>query len=44
MTINADAKQAAARTINLRKDPSGAPAVNLTTVREAGHIDLVKRA
>ncbi len=34
----------AARTINLVKDPTGAPAVNLTKVREAGHIDLVKRA
>jgi len=35
---------AAARTINLVKDPTGAPAVNLTKVREAGHVDLVKRA
>jgi hypothetical protein len=35
---------APARTINLVKDPSGAPAVNLAKVREAGHIDLVKRA
>ena len=30
--------------MNLVKDPTGAPAVNLTKVREAGHIDLVKRA
>lgn len=35
---------APARTINLVKDPTGAPAVNLAKVREAGHIDLVKRA
>ncbi len=35
---------AAARTISLVKDPTGAPAVNLTKVREAGHVDLVKRA
>ncbi len=35
---------APARTINLVKDPAGAPAVNLTKVREAGHVDLVKRA
>jgi vWA found in TerF C terminus len=35
---------APARTINLFKDPSGGPAVNLAQVREAGHIDLVKRA
>jgi hypothetical protein len=34
----------AARTISLVKDPTGAPAVNLTKVREAGHVDLVKRA
>jgi vWA found in TerF C terminus len=44
MNIHPGAKLVAARTINLRKDPSGAPAVNLTKVREAGHIDLVKRA
>ena len=37
-------RPAAARTVNLVKDPTGAPAVNLTKVREAGHIDLVKRA
>lgn len=35
---------APARTINLVKDPSGGPAVNLAKVRDAGHIDLVKRA
>jgi len=35
---------AAARTISLVKDPTGAPAVNLTKVRDAGHVDLVKRA
>jgi hypothetical protein len=35
---------APARTISLVKDPTGAPAVNLSKVREAGHIDLVKRA
>lgn len=35
---------APARTISLLKDPTGAPAVNLSKVREAGHIDLVKRA
>ena len=34
----------AARTISLVKDPTGAPAVNLSKVREAGHVDLVKRA
>src|SRR5215475_9570094 len=34
----------AARTISLVKDPTGAPAVNLSQVREAGHVDLVKRA
>lgn len=33
-----------ARTVNLVKDPTGAPAVNLTKVRDAGHIDLAKRA
>src|SRR6266567_261727 len=37
-------RPAAARTINLVKDPTGVPAVNLSKVREAGHIDLVKRA
>jgi hypothetical protein len=40
----AAARSAPARTINLVKDPTGAPAVNLSKVREAGHIDLVKRA
>jgi len=35
---------APARTINLVKDPTGAPAVNLAKMREAGHIDLVKHA
>jgi len=38
------AQQVPARTISLVKDPAGAPAVNLGKVREAGHIDLVKRA
>lgn len=38
------ARPAPARTINLVKDPTGAPAVNLTKMREAGHIDLVKHA
>jgi hypothetical protein len=33
-----------ARTVNLVKDPTGAPAVNLTKVRDAGHVDLAKRA
>lgn len=33
-----------ARTVKLEVDPSGSPAVNLTKVREAGHVDLVKRA
>lgn len=33
-----------ARTVKLEVDPSGAPAVNLAKVREAGHVDLVKRA
>lgn len=32
------------RTISLTKDPSGAPAVDLTKVREGGHVDLAKRA
>jgi len=35
---------APARTISLVKDPTGAPAVNLAKMREAGHIDLVKHA
>jgi len=35
---------APARTVSLVKDPAGGPAVNLAKVREAGHIDLVKRA
>ncbi|MER7002232.1 VWA domain-containing protein [Dactylosporangium sp. NPDC000555] len=34
----------AAHTVNLHKDPAGAPAVNLTKVRDAGHVDLAKRA
>ncbi len=38
------APPAPARTISLVQDPTGAPAVNLSKVREAGHIDLVKRA
>jgi Mg-chelatase subunit ChlD len=33
-----------ARTVKLEVDPNGAPAVNLTKVRDAGHVDLVKRA
>lgn len=33
-----------ARTINLTKDTAGTPAVDLTKVRAAGHIDLAKRA
>lgn len=33
-----------ARTVNLVKDPAGAPAINLTKVREGGHVDLAKRA
>lgn len=33
-----------ARTVNLTKDPAGAPAVNLTKVRDGGHLDLAKRA
>lgn len=33
-----------ARTVTLVKDPTGAPAVNLSKVREAGHVDLAKRA
>src|SRR6266487_3473094 len=41
---NGRGRPAAARTINLVKDPTGVPAVNLSKVREAGHIDLVKRA
>jgi hypothetical protein len=41
---SASARPAPARTINLVKDPTGAPAVNLSKVREAGHLDLVKRA
>lgn len=35
---------APARTVNLVKDPTGAPAVNLTKVRDSGHLDLAKRA
>ncbi len=34
----------AARAVQLVKDPSGAPAVNLAKVRESGHVDLAKRA
>jgi hypothetical protein len=33
-----------ARTIRLTKDATGASAINLSKVREAGHIDLAKRA
>ena len=33
-----------ARSVALVRDPTGAPAVNLTKMREAGHVDLVKRA
>jgi hypothetical protein len=33
-----------ARTVNLVKDPSGGSAINLAKVRDAGHIDLAKRA
>lgn len=33
-----------ARTINLTKDPGGASAINLSKVREDGHVDLAKRA
>ncbi len=35
---------APARTVSLTKDPSGAPAVNLTKVRERGGVDLAKKA
>lgn len=35
---------AAARTVNLVKDPAGSSAVNLSKVRSDGHIDLAKRA
>lgn len=34
----------AARTVTLVKDANGAPAVNLSEVREAGHVDLAKKA
>jgi von Willebrand factor type A domain. len=34
----------AARTVTLVKDPNGTSAVNLSKVREAGHIDLAKKA
>lgn len=33
-----------ARTVPLIRDATGAPAVDLTKVREAGHVDLTKRA
>jgi hypothetical protein len=33
-----------ANPIRLTKDPSGAPAVNLSKMRDEGHVDLVKRA
>jgi Mg-chelatase subunit ChlD len=33
-----------ARTVSLVKDPAGTSAVNLSKVRDAGHIDLAKRA
>lgn len=33
-----------ARTIHLTKDPTGGSAINLSKVRDAGHIDLAKRA
>ena len=41
-----DAAQVAgpARTVTLERDGLGAPAVNLTKIREAGHVDLAKRA
>lgn len=34
----------AAHTVNLVKDPTGASAINLSKVRDAGHLDLAKRA
>lgn len=33
-----------ARTIKMTKDPAGSSAINLSKVRDAGHIDLAKRA
>lgn len=41
-TSSSDA--APARTVNMVKDASGGSAVNLSKVRDAGHIDLAKRA
>jgi TerF-like vWA domain-containing protein len=42
--FNKNAAITPARTVNLTKDASGAPAVNLTKVRDSGHLDLAKRA
>lgn len=39
-----DSAPGPARTINLTKDPAGSSAINLSKVRDAGHIDLAKRA
>ena len=41
---NSSPQASPARTVNLVKDPSGSSAINLTKVRDAGHIDLAKRA
>ncbi|MFG1872186.1 VWA domain-containing protein [Micromonospora arborensis] len=42
--MNRSSSPAPARTVNLTKDPTGRPAVDLTKVRDAGHVDLAKRA
>lgn len=43
-TRKPDSTSGPARTINLTKDPTGSSAINLSKVRDAGHIDLAKRA
>lgn len=42
--FNRNKPDAPARTVNLVKDPAGAPAVNLSKLRDGGHLDLAKRA
>lgn len=37
-------RQTPARPIALTKDPAGAPAIDISKIREAGHLDLAKKA
>ncbi|WP_053065289.1 VWA domain-containing protein [Micromonospora sp. RV43] len=41
---NRTSRPAPAHPVKLTKDPAGAPAINISKVREAGHIELAKRA